>query len=79
MKQMNRCELITEKALQLVWEDTKLNPRDYLRALNALLRLAKDQQVSTIDETFVKPKISRILTSVRKEEDLSLFEDHRLA
>jgi hypothetical protein len=69
----------TEKALQLVWKSTKPKPRDYLRALHALLRLATDQKIATIDEDFVKPKIERIITSVQQEEQLDLVEDHRLA
>lgn len=67
----------TEKALQLVLEATKPKPRDYLRALHQLLRLGKEQHATTIDDAFVKPKLSRILTSVREEEEL--VEDHRLA
>ena len=70
----------TEKALQLVWEATKPKPRDYLRVLHQLLRLGKDQHATTIDDAFVKPKLSRVLTSVREEEEAGdLVGDHRLA
>jgi hypothetical protein len=69
----------TEKALELVLEATKPKPRDYLRVLHQLLRLGKEQHASTIDDAFVKPKIARILTSVREEEEGELVEDHRLA
>lgn len=69
----------TEKALQLVWEATKPKPRDYLRVLHQLLRIGKEQQATVIDEAFVTPKLSRVLTSVQEEDRPELVEDHRMA
>lgn len=69
----------TDKALQLVWEATKPKPRDYLRVLHQLLRIGKEQHASEIDDAFVTPKLSRVLTSVQEEEQPELIEDHRLA
>jgi hypothetical protein len=53
----------TESGLKCVWEATKPNPRDFLRALNRLLELGNNQHIATLDEEFILPKIEHLARS----------------
>jgi hypothetical protein len=70
----------TESSLKLIWEATKPRPRWFLRVLHDLVRLGKDGHVPVIDETFVKPKLERLVASARNAEpETKTQADDRLA
>ena len=57
----------SEAGLKHVWEATKPNPRDFLRALEKLLALGNSQLVPVLDEVFIVPKLEGMVSSVRNE------------
>jgi len=70
----------TESALKQAWETTKPRPRWFLLALHELLQLGNSQQVATIDDAFVTPKMRAISDRARAEEpEPGASEDERLA
>lgn len=58
----------TEQGLKSVWEVTKPNPREFLRAVNLLLELGNNQQIPSLDEAFIAPKLERLLGSLHAGE-----------
>ncbi|MEW6379589.1 MAG: hypothetical protein AB1611_08265 [bacterium] len=56
----------TDSALKQVWEATKPKPRNYLSVLYGLLDLGKNERQPQIDDSFVKPKLEKLVSSVRE-------------
>ena len=69
----------TEASLQKIWEATKPRPRYFLRALHQILQLASDQKCVIIDEAFVTPLLSSLMTFAAEEDAFSDEVDERLA
>jgi hypothetical protein len=70
----------TEESLKLVWETTKPRPRLFLRVLYDLLQLGKDERMKVIDDNFIRPKLQRLIASVRTgEPETETQVDDRLA
>jgi len=67
----------TDQGLKLVWEAAKRNPREFLRTLNLLLELGNNQQIPSLDETFIAPKLERLLRSLHSEEATGERTDER--
>ena len=65
---------------RLVWETTKPRPRWFLRVLYDLLQLGKDERMKVIDDSFIRPKLQRLIASVRTgEPETETQGDDRLA
>lgn len=60
----------TEASLRAAWEATKRNPRDFLRILNRLLELGNTKKIPQLDETFVLPKLERMLQTSSEDEEI---------
>lgn len=51
----------TDTGLRSVWEATKPNPREFLRAVNLLLEQGNNQNIPSLDEVFIAPKLKVLL------------------
>ena len=59
----------TAASLKAAWEATRPNPREFLRILNRLLELGNTNKVPELDETFVLPKLERLLPTASEDEE----------
>jgi hypothetical protein len=69
----------TEGSLKMVWEATKPKPRDFLRVLHTLLQIGSTDHVDVLDETFIEPKLTRVVADARNVEPVAGDSDDRLA
>jgi hypothetical protein len=70
----------TDGSLKLVWEATKPKPRDFLRVLHTLLQIGNTDQIDVLDETFIQPKLMRVVADARNvETGTGNSDDDRLA
>jgi len=59
----------TEASLKAAWEATRPNPREFLRILNRLLELGNTNKAPQLDETFILPKLERLLPTASEDEE----------
>lgn len=69
----------TKSVLKTVWEATRPNPRDFLQTLNRLLELGNNQKVPTLEDSFVLPKLERLIASAHQEGTREATTDERIS
>jgi hypothetical protein len=71
----------TDASLKKIWEATKPRPRYFLRALHQVLQLASDKKCQVVDEAFVTPLLSSLMSFAVEDDALEEEDvvDERLA